>query len=156
MSFSHDSILKELHPKAKHLMKDFIKEVEERTGYKVYITSGYRSFAKQEELKAQGHTNTSAGNSYHNYGLGLDVNLVKDDVWVKKGSSYNTWANTGVIQIANEYGLRWGGDFSNYDPVHFDLGNYFTISQLKQHALEQFGSDAIKVKGNKVNLNDLV
>ena len=38
------------------------------------------------------------------------------------GNNRATWINTGLPDLAKNYGLRWGGEFSTgYDPIHFDF-----------------------------------
>lgn len=78
------------------------------------ITETVRSFARSDELWAQGRTkpgqivtNAKAGESYHNYGLAIDfviqVNGMPDwtvnDNWMK------------VVSCFKEQGFFWGGDF---------------------------------------------
>lgn len=146
--------VKSLNPQAQLLFTNFIKDVEKETGYTVYITSAYRSFGEQADLKAQNPNNASAGNSFHNYGLAIDINGVKDGVFeLRKSTSKEEWESSGIPAIAQRYNLRWGGNFSSYhDPIHFDLGNYYNIAYLKQLAEQTYGSDPYKVEGNKLNL----
>jgi hypothetical protein len=93
------------------------------------------------------------GNSFHNYGLALDIALESTTV---KGLVYSfnksisEWKQTGVIEISDALNLRWGGNFN--DQVHFDLGNKYTISTCKTLAQQTFGSDPTKVQGNKIPL----
>ena len=75
------------------------------------LTSGYRSPAEQAALYDRylaGDPNVlypPAKNSYHEYGLAVDVES-------------NKLLELG--QYAESIGMRWGGRFG--DPVHFDLG----------------------------------
>lgn len=148
-----DAYLKELHPKYINTFKKFIAEVETATPYKVLITSGYRSFQKQAELAKNGQ-NAPAGKSLHNYGGAIDLNLIskKDGSSIRKADTSATWEKTGIVRIANKYGLKWGGNgnFGSYhDPVHFEipLGG----ANLYALAIKQFGKES-KVIGNRVNL----
>ena len=85
-------------------------------GYSVYITSGYRG---------------GSDGSMHQLGCALDVNLINDKTGehiTMKDNTIQEWLDTGVPQIAEKMGFRWGGRFSTYtnmygtkgDPVHFD------------------------------------
>jgi hypothetical protein len=151
--------LKTMHKKAVPYFKKFIAEVEEKTPYKVLITSSYRTFERQNELYQQSKDNTSlkaaqAGRSYHNYGIGLDINLTdkSGNIIITGNSSKSNWEKTGVPAIAKKIKMRWGGDFANnYDPVHFDLGNFIAMDNLYTSAVKQYGS-VKNVIGNQVNI----
>ena len=145
--------LEQIHPAVRDRFEDFINRVEKETGYIVYVTSTYRSFAKQAELKRQDNRNAAAGASYHNYGMAMDFNLIKNGERLRKASAKSKWEATGVPAIAKKMGFRWGGDFSGYyDPIHIDTGNDYTMAQLKKAAVQQYGQDPAKVIGNRVNI----
>lgn len=152
--FSEDveTALKKLHPKAQPIFRAFLHDVE-KMGYKVKVTSGYRTFQEQIALKKENASNATAGMSHHNYGTGIDINVVYGNNWFRKSSTKADWEKTGIPQYAKKkYNLRWGADFKGYhDPVHFDLENIYPAKQLYAQAIKQFGS-AEKAEGNKVNI----
>lgn len=117
-------IVETLHPKARRKFKEFISRVEKELGLRVIATSGYRTWEKQAELKKENDDNASAGDSSHNYGFALDINILDANGKniLKKASSDSDWINSGVVGIAKEMGFKWGGDFASYhDPIHFYL-----------------------------------
>jgi peptidoglycan L-alanyl-D-glutamate endopeptidase CwlK len=95
-------------------------------GVHPFITETMRSFARSNELYAQGRTkpgsivtNASAGQSYHNYGLAIDfVNQVNG---VAKWVVDENWMK--VVSAFKEYGFTWGGDWSSksIDNPHFEM-----------------------------------
>jgi len=125
-SSENNTLIKGLHPVFGYKIAKMVKELE-RDGGNVKLTSGYRSPEKQAQLVASGNTNTQPLNSYHNYGFALDMNIDG----VKMASSKASWLNL-IGGIYEKYGLRWGGNFSDYDPVHFDFGNKYKISEIKE------------------------
>lgn len=119
----NDEKIKTLHPLFAYRVSKFIKELESQ-GKKVIVTSAYRDAALQGSL---GSGAASPMRSYHNYGLAIDINVDG----LKMASSKNSWLNSGVVDTAKKYGLRWGGYFSgNYDPVHFDMGDFVKMDDL--------------------------
>ena len=134
------------------IFSNFLNDII-KMGFAVYISSGYRDSAKQAQLKKDNPKNASAGFSTHEYGIALDLNLVKDGKWINKSSPLNDWINTGVVRLAKEkYNFRWGGDFTGYkDPIHFDMGKRYDINKLYAMAIKQYGS-AEKIQGNKLKL----
>jgi len=153
-SKEQEFFLTDLHTKYQNVFRSFIADADKKLGYKVLITSGYRSFKKQAELKLENSDNALPGKSMHNYGLALDINLIskKDGTQLKKSSTSAAWEKTGIVELATKYGLKWGGGgtFGSYhDPVHFEipLGG----SKMYADAIKQFGSES-KVVGNKVNI----
>jgi len=146
-----------LHDKAKETFAKFIQEAEAKTGWKIIITSSYRTFSHQQRLKYENAKNADPGRSWHNYGLAIDINLSKGDKRVKKADSRQTWESTGVPQIAAKYGLFWGVNIPNYhDPVHFDISKIIKskysldTADLLQKAKQQFGSEWEDIHGNKL------
>lgn len=152
LSIQQESYLSDLHPAVRDKFRQFINEVQQKTGYTIIVTSGYRSFQKQAQLYAENNKNAPPGGSPHNYGLALDINAQKGTTWLRKASTENAWLSSGIIDIADRMGLRWGGRFNGYpDRVHFDMMKFYNITQLKNLALQQFGS-LENAQGNQINL----
>jgi len=145
--------LMKLNPIARDRFYNFIRYVQETLGWDVIITSSYRTFQEQIKQYAENHHNAIPGHSFHNYGLAIDINLVKGNKRIKKASPKADWIATGVVDAATKFGLTWGGTaFSTYyDPVHFDMKKFYTSDQLQKKAIEQFGS-LQNAKGNEVVL----
>jgi peptidoglycan L-alanyl-D-glutamate endopeptidase CwlK len=97
---------------------EFLARAEKELGMDLFITSGYRDMAKQEQLYSQNPSNAPAGRSYHNYGFAIDVN--SNTPHLRKASSKQKWIDSGLVALGKELGMKWGGDFHSYhDPVHF-------------------------------------
>lgn len=103
-----------------------------------------RTFAEQNALYAQGRTrlfdskgnrlgivtNAKGGQSFHNYGLALDIVLIKD---TNNDGSFDkaTWETNidfdkdgkadwmEVVNIFKNNGWEWGGDWKFKDKPHF-------------------------------------
>jgi len=149
LSTEQDYFIDDLHPKAQPVFRAFIAKVQ-AMGWNVILTSGYRTFAEQADLKAENASNASPGSSFHNFGLAIDLNIQKGLTMIRKADSKELWLKTGVPQLGKSMGLVWGGDFTSYhDPVHFEY-RIKDITSLKALAASQFGSDPRKVEGNKV------
>ncbi len=112
--------LARLHPKAQGPFREFIRRVESETGWRVQITSGYRTRTEQEHL-IRGGRHYAVRNSAHLFGFALDINLLKDGKRITSRSSNAAWEATGAVAIAKSLGMRWGGDFQRKSRVHFDL-----------------------------------
>lgn len=148
----HEYFVEDLHPKVQDRFRELIRGIEKR-GYDVILTSGYRSFKKQADLKKKNPKNASPGRSMHNYGLAIDLNLRKGTTLWRKKTSQEKWLMTGVPQLAEKLGFRWGGRFKSYhDPVHFSLAKDYSPKKLLAQAVKQFGSKPEKIRGNRVVL----
>jgi len=151
-----EKFIQSLHPVAQDKFRLFLSTIEKQTPFTVSLQSAYRSYAHQQRLKKEYAVTkpsvpvSSPGNSYHNFGLALDIVLVNGYVTYGHGQTKKEWIATGVPKIASDLGLVWGGDFSNYDPVHFDLSNTYALNSLKSAATAQFGTDPNKVNGNQI------
>lgn len=96
------------------------------------LTGGLRTYAEQKALYAQGRTTpgkivtkASAGQSYHNFGIAVDLVLIRGKEALYAEKYYKI---VGVE--ASRVGLVWGGNFKSIkDTPHVQLGN-FTVSYL--------------------------
>ena len=118
-------IVDKLHPQYRDKVKEFFSRVEKELGLQMYATSGLRTFEEQARLYKENPQNAKVGFSDHNYGFAVDVNVIDPKtgkVILKKANSSADWEKSGVVKIAKDMGLKWGGGgaFGNYhDPVHF-------------------------------------
>jgi peptidoglycan L-alanyl-D-glutamate endopeptidase CwlK len=124
---ANNQIIKELHPVFAYKIAKLVK-TRENAGHNIILTSGFRSWEQQEELYNSGETTAPPGSSLHNYGMAVDLN---EDGILKMATSASTWRNSGIVSDAENMGMRWGGDFNNYDPVHFDYMKKYDINLLK-------------------------
>lgn len=107
-------------------------------GYEMRITQGFRSIAEQNALYAQGRTkpgqivtNAKGGESFHNYGMSLDV------VFRKQGYNVpNTvWETFGII--AEQNGFEWGGRWTTFvDKPHIQLTLGYTLKACQQGKID--------------------
>jgi hypothetical protein len=161
LSQAQEKFIQTLHPVAQDSFRQLIFNIEKQTPFKVQITSAYRSFAEQERIKKENEAMvpprpaSSPGNSYHNYGLAIDIALYSTTV---NGLVYSfnktvaEWKQTNILPIAAKLNLRWGGTFDDPDVVHFDLGNRYTINECKTIAQKTYGTDPNKIEGNQIPL----
>jgi peptidoglycan hydrolase-like protein with peptidoglycan-binding domain len=98
----------------------------QKQGINIVVTDGLRTFDEQNALYAQGRTkpgnivtNARGGQSFHNYGLAVDIYEMKNG----QPNFKPTAATQRAIGAAGEkYGLEWGGKFKTInDPPHFQL-----------------------------------
>lgn len=117
---------------ALELLKRAYKE-----GIYVQISSGFRSFADQNALYAQGRTkpgnvvtNARGGYSNHNFGLAIDYFLVSDDGSKALWTVNNKWKR--VAAIGKELGFSWGGDWKSFpDYPHLEMTGGLSTAQLR-------------------------
>jgi peptidoglycan L-alanyl-D-glutamate endopeptidase CwlK len=108
-----------------------------------------RTFAEQDGLYAQGRTKPGAivtkakgGQSYHNYGLAIDIVLLVDKdkngtfetaSWDVKtdfdGDGKSDWQE--VVTIFKRYGYEWGGDWKFNDAPHFQKTFGKSVAELQ-------------------------
>jgi peptidoglycan LD-endopeptidase CwlK len=119
--------LNTLHPKFRQSAIDAWTQAQAAmpANVQIIVIQGMRSFEESNALYAQGRTepgpivtDAPAGESYHNYGLAFDFDMVtdgKDDDVV--GPHWMT-----VVDIMKAAGMTWGGDFPKgfCDAPHFE------------------------------------
>ena len=90
---------------------------------KLRLIQGLRTFDEQNDLYAQGRTksgkkvtNAKGGQSYHNYGLAVDVAPIENGEINWNGD----WNKIGKIGM--QHGFEWGGNFHSIkDKPHFQM-----------------------------------
>lgn len=132
-----------LHPKIREDIANFIDDAEKGFGITLRVIQGLRTFAEQQAIYNQPHdgkdndgdgkideadervSNANAGQSYHNYGLAIDVAELKDG---KINWQFNY---KSLLPYALKYKLDWGGNFSTIkDQPHFENRYGFNWRQL--------------------------
>lgn len=121
----------QLHPKVKEDFINFINDAEAALGITIRITQGLRPFAEQAALYAQGRTvfvdskgrklgivtNAKPGQSFHQYGLAVDLAIMVD------GKVDWNFDYSKLKPFAAKYGISWGGDWKSFkDRPHFEKG----------------------------------
>lgn len=148
-----------LHPKVREEVLELYYTITRALTGRCYCRFAYtlRTFAEQDGLYAQGRTkpgrivtNARGGYSYHNYGLAIDIVLIKDGkeaIWDTKGDydgdGRSDWQE--VVTIFKQYGWEWGGDWRFVDAPHFQKTFGYSVKQLLD----------MKIK-NKVDANGFV
>ena len=140
-------------------VKTFIYLSWKQLGYSIRLNSGHRSQASQTKLYnawiERGKTGLPALKTpgYHGTGMAIDFNFntmgktlptgesgLIGSTGVHSGQTDATnkmmWEQSGIVQLAKNMGLEWGGDFrSYYDPIHIQwLPTGWTHSDVIMHA----------------------
>jgi hypothetical protein len=101
--------IEELHPKIRDKVAEFFRQVKSELGISLeFLPQGtYRDPGTQQEIyeSETGATQAKGWESYHQYGLAIDIDPVTQD----------------VARIGKSLGFEWGGDWEFYDPVHFQM-----------------------------------
>ncbi len=130
--------IESLHPKIRSNAICFINDVEKTLKIKLRITHGLRTIKEQDALYAIGRdksgkkvgkvvTNAKGGESFHNYGLAIDV------VEINAGKAiWNTeWDK--IAKIGEKHGFEWGGSWKTFkDKPHFQKTYGRKIGDLKK------------------------
>lgn len=148
-----------LHPALREEAKQIYAEICERLTGRATCRFAYtlRTFAEQDALYNQKPKVTKAkgGQSYHNYGLAVDIVLLLND---GKSASWDTvtdFDNDGladwqeVVYVFGLFGWEWGGNWKTFpDKPHFQKTFGLTISEcLNRHNSGQVigGTNYIKL-----------
>ena len=144
-----------LHPKLRDEALQIYTEICEALTGKALCRFSHtlRTFAEQDALynaKPQ-VTKAKGGQSYHNYGLAIDIVLLLDlngdgkhetAAWNTK-LDYDTDGSSDwmeVVAIFKRYGWEWGGDWKFYDAPHFQKTLGHSIAELQALHNKQLAS----------------
>lgn len=147
--FHSDRRIAKLHPNIRAKAKEFIIRAKKELGIKLRVTSSLRTFDEQEKLYNKGRTekgkivtNAKAGESYHNYGLAIDVVEIKDGKALWDNPNWDK-----IAELGKSIGFEWGGDWRGFtDKPHFQYSFGYSTAQLKLK--KQSG----EISNNYVNL----
>ena len=146
-----------LHPKLRDEAKEIYKEICEALSGRAICRFAYtlRTFAEQDALFAQKPkvTNAKGGQSYHNYGLAIDIVLLKDKdgngtfetaSWETNvdfdGDGVSDWME--VVKIFKMFGWEAGIDWKFRDAPHFQKTLGYSIKKLQElHTAKAFMPD---------------
>lgn len=109
----------DLHPELKSKVKTLVQKATAQ-GLKVQVYEGFRSVERQDKLYQDKRNITKAkgGQSYHNYGLAVDL-VFRNDKNQPSWNGKHDWNTLG--KIGKDLGLTWGGDFKRIsDKGHFE------------------------------------
>lgn len=86
-----------------------------------------RDAARQNQLKKEGRSLASFGSSPHNFGMAVDI-VHFGKYW---DCTPKEWAVIGLIgkEVARKLEIKvtWGGDWSFYDPAHWELTDWRSL-----------------------------
>lgn len=138
-----------LHPKIRCAVKNFINEVDKTLGIKLRVIQGFRTYAEQNTLYAQGRTtkgkkvtNAKGGQSNHNFGLAIDVAEIKNGNidWNEQETVLPK-----IAPIGKKWGFEWGGDWKSIkDKPHFEMMFGKSLADLRK-SYEENGKDHTKI-----------
>jgi len=148
-----------LHPALREEAKQIYAEICERLTGRATCRFAYtlRTFAEQDALYNQKPKVTKAkgGQSYHNYGLAVDIVLLLNDGKVASWDTVTDFDGDGladwqeVVYVFGLFGWEWGGNWKTFpDKPHFQKTFGLTISEcLNRHNTGQVisGTNYIKL-----------
>lgn len=142
--------IKLLHPALREEVTEIYNEICEALKGKAICRFAYtlRTYAEQAELYAQGRTKpgkkvtqAGPGQSYHNFGLAVDIVLLKDTngdgtfetaSWETNvdfdGDGVADWQE--IVKIFKQHGWVWGGDWKFTDMPHFEKTFGIAVREL--------------------------
>lgn len=123
----------DIRPLVKRQAAELIKAMA-AIGLPIRITQGFRSIDEQNILYAKGRTtagaivtNAKGGDSFHNYGVAVDV--VFTQLWYNATEAQ--WNKLGVL--AESLGFEWGGRWNSFsDKPHLELTLGYTLKDFKE------------------------
>lgn len=101
----------------------FIKAAHSH-GIPCMATEIYRGQDRQNALRAAGKSRAKWGESAHNYGKAVDL-VHGTKAWDMTAPQWNLFGIIGK-EVARRQKLKmtWGGDWSFYDPAHWELSTW--------------------------------
>ena len=128
-----------LNPKVRSVFTNCLialkKHFQER-GIAARYIAGTRTYAEQDALYAQGRTKPGpivtkarGGESYHNFGIAVDVGLfLPDGRYLGESSFYREIGK--VVEIYSQ--LEWGGNWKFVDEPHIQWNTGLTLAEMRE------------------------
>lgn len=115
-------LIGEMNIHTQNKWRGFFSELKAQyPGYTLKINATYRTYQRSIELKKENPKNATPGYSPHNYAYGIDMNIVDPNGNTFIKANRTPWIESGIADLAQKTGIRWGGNFSSYvDCIHFD------------------------------------
>ena len=102
-------------------------------GIDAKVISGYRSYAQQDALYAQGRTapgsvvtKARGGYSMHNFRVAYDVGIFDGEKYIEESPLYQV-----VGLLGEAVGLEWGGRWKFQDEPHFQIAGLPSLEILR-------------------------
>ncbi|MBP9838508.1 MAG: M15 family metallopeptidase [Proteobacteria bacterium] len=118
----------------------FLNELEGK-GYKIKVKGGL----------GNRHGSRTIPNSLHNLGLAIDINPDENPFAKKEGDPLVTdMGKYNVGDMAKRYGLKWGGEWTRPDAMHFEVDKSLRTSEEDNNNLAHsiFGKRALGITGD--------
>lgn len=148
-----------LKPDVKEAVLSAVKEAYDRWGIGIIVSQGYRTFAEQDALYAQGRTkpgsivtNAKGGQSNHNYGVAVDFAIDTID-----DGKIDSWQPSAlVVNMMKRRGFDWGGDWKSFtDLPHFEACDWYRGERNYKVDKSVWSDNTLNIKiTNKVPLMD--
>jgi len=130
-----DRRITQLDPRIQLPTITFINRVCDELGISLRVAQGLRTIQEQDNLYSQGRTragpvvtNARGGQSYHNFGLAIDVYIIQPNGAI----NYDQQVPPAVVDIARQEGFEWGGNWRTFkDYPHFQMTFGQTLQQLR-------------------------
>jgi RHS repeat-associated protein len=118
-----------LNPRVQGPTTNFINDTEDWEGIKLRVVQGLRTNEEQDALYASSRppnngpwrTNARGGQSYHNYGMAVDVVPINSNGTANWGTPGNPPITPAIAAHAEKYGFVWGQTFPTPDNDHFEM-----------------------------------
>jgi hypothetical protein len=126
-----------LHPSIREAVRRALKAVCNNLGIQLRVTDAFRGEAAQTAALQAGNSNAAFGESYHNYGLAVDVVELQSDGTVNWNTHYSA-----IAYYFCQEGFAWGGEWrSIQDRPHFECSFGLNWKDLQWRAENGFVSE---------------
>ncbi len=132
--------LTEVHP-ALAARARAMAEALAHSGFRIQITQGLRTWEEQDALYARGRTaspighayiitNARGGQSYHNFGLAVDIVVLDANGKPNWDTDHPGWAAAAVA--GKSLDLEWGGDWTGFKDIpHYQYTNNLPLERCR-------------------------